>query len=159
MRKTLAVFGLLLALIPAAHSQTKPASITQTKPEATPQASEAAQRKQRPWLRGVWEGTGYQTDDNTTWTMRLTVTRQNGQRVYTIDYPSLNCGGRWKPLSMNSNVARFREQISRSADKCSQNGLVVLERKRGQIIFLYSNEGTREITATAVLNRKKRANN
>jgi hypothetical protein len=89
--------------------------------------------------------------------MQLTVTRQNGRRVYSIDYPSLNCGGRWTLLSMNSNVARFREQITRAPDKCSQNGTVVLERKRGQIIFLYSNEGTREITATAVLNRKKRS--
>jgi hypothetical protein len=161
MRKTLAVLGLLLALVPAAYSQTKPESTTQTKLAATPQTGSqstpqatASQRKQRPWLRGVWEGTGYQTDDNSTWTMRLTVTRQNGRRVYSIDYPSLDCGGRWMLLSMNSNGARFREQITRNEEKCSQSGLVVLERKRGQVIFLYSNEGSREITATAVLNRK-----
>jgi len=156
MRKTFAVFGLLLAFVAADHSQTKSESTTQTNPRAAPQVVAASQRKQRPWLRGIWEGTGYQTDDNSTWTMRLTVTRQNGQRVYAIDYPSLSCGGRWRLLDMSSSVARFREQISRGEEKCAQNGLVVLERKRGQLIFLYSNEGTRAITATAVLNRKKR---
>ncbi len=164
MPKTLAVLGLLLALAVTAQSQTKPdstaqpksESTTQTKSESKPQGA-ASQSKQRRWLRGVWEGTGYQTDTNSTWAMQLTVTRENGRRVYLIDYPSLDCGGRWKLLSMNSNVARFREQITRGPDKCTQNGLVVLERKRGQIIFLYSNEGTREIAATAVLNRKNRA--
>lgn len=131
--KTLAALGLLFVL-------------------ASPAAS---QSKQSTWLRGVWEGTGYQTDDNSTWPMRLTVTRQKG-RVYSIDYPSLNCGGRWKLLSMNSNRARFREQLTYGQDKCSPNGLVVLERKaRGQSIFLYSNEGRHEITASAVLNRTK----
>jgi hypothetical protein len=139
-------------------SQTKPASSAQTKPEAARTVVPASNINQPAWLRGVWEGTGYQTDDNSTWSIRLTVTQQKGRgRVYSIDYPSLNCGGRWKLLSMSSNQARFREQITRGQDKCSQNGLVVLERKgRRQSIFLYSNEGTREITASAVLNRKKR---
>ena len=56
---------------------------------------------------------------------------------------------------MNSNQARFRERITRGQDKCALNGLVVLERKGGQIIFLYANEGARELTATAILNRNR----
>lgn len=116
-----------------------------------------AQGKPKPWLRGVWEGTGYQTDDGgSTWTMKLTVTRGKGRgRVFTIEYPSLACGGRWKLLSMNQSRARFREQLTHGQDKCANNGLVVLERKgAAQSVFLYSNEGSRELTASAILNRK-----
>lgn len=134
MRKPLAVLGLLFVLVSTAPSQ----------------------GKQRPWLRGVWEGTGYQTDDASTWPMKLTVKRsKSGGRIYSIDYPSLNCGGRWRLLSMNQNQARFRELLSYGQDKCADNGLVVIERKGSQSIFLYSNQGSREITASAVLNRKK----
>ena len=115
-----------------------------------------SQGKQRPWLRGVWEGTGYQTDDASTWPMRLTVKRSTSSGpIYSIDYPSLNCGGRWRLLSMNQNRIRFRELLTYGQDKCSDNGLVIIERKGGQSIFLYANQGSREITASAVLNRKK----
>lgn len=115
----------------------------------------AAQNKPKPWLRGAWEGTGYQTDDNTTWAMKVTVKRlKGGRRAFLIDYPSLNCGGRWKLLSMNQSKARFREILEHGQDKCSDKGLVTIERIGRQLIFLYANQGTREITSSAVLNRK-----
>ena len=134
MRKTFVLLGLLLMLVP----------------------SVASQSKQKPWLWGAWEGTGYQTDDASTWPMKLTITRPKGRgRIFSIDYPSLNCGGRWKLLSLNQGKARFREQLSYGKDKCANNGLVVVERiSRGQIVFLFSYENSREITASAVLKRK-----
>jgi hypothetical protein len=109
------------------------------------------------WLRGTWEGTGYQIDDNSTWTMKLTVAQaKNGRRRFSIEYPSLNCGGRWKLLSANGRQLVFREQLSHGQEKCSNNGRVTVERINSkQILFLYSNQGTREITASAVLNRKQ----
>lgn len=123
-------------------------------------SSVQSQHRPQPWLVGVWEGTGYQTDDGSTWTMRLKVTRRKGRgRIYAIDYPSLKCGGHWKLLSMIGNTARFREQLSFGQDKCSDNGLVVIERQSGgQGMFLYTNEGSRRITASAILNKKKRMN-
>ncbi len=73
MRQAVVLIGMLLILIP----------------------NTAGQNKQKPWLRGEWEGTGYQTDDNSTWAMKVTVKRlKGGRRVFSIDYPSLNCGGR-----------------------------------------------------------------
>lgn len=139
MHRTLAVLGLLLLLTSTA----------------------AAQGKSKSWLRGAWEGTGYQTDDDSTWPMRLTITKAKGRRrAFSIDYPSLNCGGRWKLLSINQSKARFREQLDHGQDKCTDNGRVVIERiGRGQLIFLYSNQGRREITASAVLNRKRPTGN
>lgn len=116
----------------------------------------AAQGKAKFWPRGAWEGTGYQTDDDSKWPMKLTITkRKDGRRAFSIDYPSLNCGGHWQLLSSNGSKARFRERLDHGQDKCANNGLVTIERIGRQLIFLYSNQGSREINASAVLNRKK----
>ena len=138
MRTTLVVLGLLLVF-------SSPA---------------AAQGKSKSWLRGSWEGTGYQTDDNTTWPMQFSIKKmKGGRRVFSIDYPCLSCGGRWKLLGVDGSQARFRELLDHGQDKCSDKGLVLIERKGRQLIFLYSNQGSREITASAVLNRKRQTSN
>lgn len=134
IRKSVAALGLLLLFV----------------------SSAAAQGNSRSWLRGTWEGTGYQTDDNSTWSMKLTIVKsKRGGRTFKIEYSSLNCGGRWKLLSINQNVARFKEVLDHGVDKCSDNGTVVIERRGTQLIFLYANQGRRQITASAVLNRRK----
>lgn len=104
------------------------------------------------WLRGTWEGTGYQIDTNETWTMRLKV--QGGK--YLIEYPSLNCGGEWRLLSINSRRARFREHIRFGLDACVNRGTVVIERLSArQLAYRFSQMGTREVSASAILNRQK----
>ena len=136
MRKTLVVLTLLLLLA----------------------FTSAAQGKRRSWLRGSWEGTGYQSDDQSTWPMKLTIRRsKSGRRTFSIDYPSLSCGGHWRLLSLSEAAANFREILDHGQDKCSDKGVVLVERKGAQLIFLYSNQGSREITASAVLNRRKPA--
>jgi hypothetical protein len=118
--------------------------------------AQAAESKSvaKAWLRGTWEGTGYQIDDASLWPMRLTISRTKRGRKFSIEYPSLNCGGTWKLLRLDQNKATFREQLSHGQDKCSDNGLVVIERKRNQLVFLYSLQGARELEASAILNRK-----
>jgi hypothetical protein len=104
------------------------------------------------WIYGTWEGTGYQIDTDTTWTMRFSI---KGNK-YVIDYPSLKCGGEWKLISINSKEARFRERINYGKDDCVNNGLVVVQRlSNRQVVFLYSNAGSSEITASAVINRRR----
>ncbi len=103
------------------------------------------------WLSGTWEGTGYQIDNNETWTMKLIVRG----RAYRIEYPSLKCGGKWIPLSVNQRHARFIEKITLNLEACTNNGNVVIERlSRRQIAFRYTNRGSREVTASAILNRR-----
>ena len=110
------------------------------------------QRRSRAWLNGTREGTGYQIDSDTTWTMRL---RVRGNR-YLIEYPSLKCGGQWKPIRISSGSARFREKITLGLEECTDKGTVVIERvSHRQIAFRYSNRGTTEVTASAILNKKK----
>jgi len=132
MRKTLAVCGQLLLLVSIA----------------------AAQHASSSWLRGSWEGTGYQTDENSTWTMKLRILkRKSGGRTFRIEYPSLNCGGRWIPVSLSASSGMFRELLDHGVDKCTDKGLVLIERKGTQLVFLYRIRGSRQITASAVLNR------
>ena len=114
---------------------------------ASPQGS-----RRQSWLRGKWEGTGYQIDTAETWTMRF---RTEGGK-FLIEYPSLNCGGEWKLLSINHRRALFREKIKVGRDECVGQGNVVIERLNGrQIAFRYSYLGTTEVSASAILNRKR----
>lgn len=104
------------------------------------------------WLSGTWEGTGYQIDNDETWTMKLTV---NGSR-HKIEYPSLKCGGTWRLLSLGPTQARFREKITFGLEQCTDRGSVIIQRLSSrQIAFRYYNAGTREVSASAILNKKK----
>ena len=115
-------------------------------------ASPVSAQNKRSWLAGTWEGTGYQIDTNETWTMKLTV---RGNR-YTIEYPSLKCSGRWIRISADSRRARFRERITVGLAECVDRGYVVVERlSPRQIAYRFVNHGERDVTASAILNRKR----
>lgn len=110
-------------------------------------------QKSRAWLNGTWQGTGYQMDTDTTWTMLLTASKGK----YTIEYPSLKCGGRWQLITIDKWTAKFRERISHGLEDCVNNGSVVIQRLgNGQIAFRYYNRGSARVTASAILNRKPR---
>lgn len=114
-------------------------------PPTHPQAVRAA------WLDGTWEGTGYQTDTDSTWTMRLTVRRGR----YLIEYPSLNCGGRWRPLGVGPRLARFREEITNGLDACANLSTVIVQRLTSrQVAVRYYHRGDDKVTSSAILNRK-----
>jgi hypothetical protein len=110
----------------------------------------SAQTKSKTWIRGTWEGTGYQIDDQSTWTMRVTA----GGRRFSIDYPSLACGGRWKLITIDAYRARFKEILDHGQEKCTDNGSVVIQRlNKRQVLFLYSDAGKSEVSASAILKR------
>lgn len=110
------------------------------------------QGKSRAWLNGSWEGTGYQMDTDTTWSMSF---KARGKR-YTIEYPSLKCSGTWRLVSVNSRRAIFRERITVGRESCVDRGVVTIERLNGgQIAYRFSNAGTSQVSASAILNRKK----
>lgn len=110
------------------------------------------QSRSRAWLNGSWEGTGYQIDTNTTWTMSF---RARGKQ-FLIEYPSLNCRGRWKLIGVNSRRAMFRERITSGREECVDKGLVIIERLNArQIAYRFSYAGTTQVSASAILNRKR----
>jgi hypothetical protein len=111
-----------------------------------------SQTSAQTWLKGTWEGTGYQIDANETWTMVL---RVRGNK-FVIEYPSLKCAGVWRLLDFNSRGARFRETITTGTTECANNGRVTIERlNRNQIAFRYAYSDTREVSASAILQRKQ----
>ncbi len=128
MSKVVLAFIMLLALSVAASPQTK-----------------------SRWMNGTWEGTGYQTDSGDTWTIKLTA---RGRR-FLIEYPSLDCGGEWTQVGATRWRATFREKISRGTERCVESGNVtILRLSGGQLLFMFSHVGSRQVTASAVLNRK-----
>jgi len=85
--------------------------------------------------------------------MRL---RVRGGGRYLIEYPSLKCGGRWRRLSLNSRRARFREHLTFGQGECVDRGQVVIERLNGrQIAYRFPHHGATDVSASAILNRKK----
>ena len=111
-----------------------------------------AQTKSQSWIRGTWEGTGYQIDDQSTWTMRFTAV---GRR-FSIEYPSLSCGGKWQLLYINASEARFKEKLGHGTDKCINSGNVTIRRlSHSQVLYLFANPGARTVSASSVLTRKR----
>ena len=110
------------------------------------------QGRSRAWLNGTWEGTGYQIDSDTTWTMSF---KARGKR-YSIEYPSLNCRGTWRLISVNSRRAIFRERITSGREACVDQGVVTIENLNGrQLAYRFSYAKTDQVSASAILNRKR----
>lgn len=104
------------------------------------------------WLRGTWEGTGYQADSDSTWAMTLTFARGR----YAAEYPTLECAGRWRLVRVSRTRAVFRETITKGAEKCAPRGTVVIERLNArQLGYRFSHEGSKDFVATAILNRRR----
>lgn len=110
-----------------------------------------AQNRNDNWLNGTWEGTGYQIDNNTNWTMRVSVLGKK----YSIEYPSLKCGGEWRLVSMNLQEATFVEKITYGKERCTDDGNVVVERlNENQVAFRYSLTNSTDVVASAILRRR-----
>jgi hypothetical protein len=87
------------------------------------------------WLEGVWKGTGYQKAPEMTWSIKFTAENN----TYTIEYPSLRCGGKWTLVEMNDAGATFKETITRGLDKCSNGGDITVEKiSDHQISYKYT---------------------
>src|SRR2546423_15363107 len=94
----------------------------------------AAQSNSHSWIRGVWDGTGYQIDDQSTWAMTLTARG----RIFSINYPSLSCGGAWKLIFIKASPARVREGLDRGQGEFARKGQVIVHRRnRKPILVLY----------------------
>jgi hypothetical protein len=103
------------------------------------------------WFDGVWEGTGYQTNPKSNWSIKLTA--QND--TYVIEYPSLSCRGEWALIKKESGKARFKETITRGLGRCENNGTVLIERiDDAQVSFKYSSPNTKAVTSTATLRKR-----
>ena len=129
-------------------SSTPTESKVQTQPVAAP-TTEANDTFN--WLDGVWEGEGYQTDTNSTWSVRLTIAENN----FAIEYPNIPCSGSWKVVDQNSGGGTFTEIITNGKSLCANNSRILLQKVSDRELSLkYSHENTRAVIATATLSKK-----
>lgn len=103
------------------------------------------------WIDGVWNGTGYQMDIRSTWTIKLTVNRSAD--LFRIEYPSLACGGEWRVVDFTSHSGRFLEKIVFGRDKCADNGTIVITRVDADHISFTHFYENGVMSAYATLNR------
>lgn len=83
-------------------------------------------------MTGVWQGAGKQ-DNNSKWTIKVTIRPER----YTIDYPSLNCGGMLELVKESSDSLVFREVLTYGTERCYNNGKTVLIRVNDTKIRYY----------------------
>lgn len=104
------------------------------------------------WLEGVWEGTGYQTDTDTTWSVRLIVRDDN----FAIVYPDIPCSGVWAIVDQTSTGGTFREIISKNVSNCANNSQILLQKVTdNELTLKYSHENNRAVVATATLRKRQ----
>ena len=73
-------------------------------------------------LQGVWEGSAYQPNTTSNWTIKTTIANNQA----SIDYPSLRCGGDLTLLKRTANQMQFRETLTYGKSTCVDNGKTVI---------------------------------
>ena len=73
-------------------------------------------------LQGIWEGSAYQKNDDSHWTIKATITPNQSK----IDYPSLKCGGDLTLLKRTATQMQFRETLTYGKSTCVDNGKIVI---------------------------------
>jgi len=117
---------------------------------ATDGAGSSSEAVPQTNFSGLWEGTGTQYDSNSSWSIRLTAV--GGE--YSIEYPSLGCGGTLTLLSNGPSKLELNESLSYGASRCVNNGKIVLEKTHENSVkfrWFYSN-GREGASGTLVRN-------
>lgn len=104
-----------------------------------------------PWVNGNWEGSAYQFNTNENWGMLLSA--KSLKNSYIIDYPSLQCSGKWSVLHVTENRIELREKITNGLRYCVTRGKVVLEKNGDALVFKYYYPDDTTLNAKGQLNR------
>ncbi|MFK7949772.1 MAG: hypothetical protein AB8G11_19435 [Saprospiraceae bacterium] len=103
------------------------------------------------WLKGEWEGVGYQLNSSGSWSIQLKV---NDDR-YSIAYPSLECSGNWQLQKESDMKLEFIETITKGTDKCVNKGRIVITKvDDNHVTFTYFSPYSGELEAFSTLIRK-----
>jgi hypothetical protein len=101
---------------------------------------------------GSWRGAGYQYDINDMWEMKLSA---KGEK-FIIDYPGLQCGGKWQIISKADSQIVLKENITYGTDKCLNNGTIILKfenKKQMKFYYYWPNDST--LSAQGLLTKSK----
>ncbi|WP_103068050.1 hypothetical protein [Aquimarina sediminis] len=107
------------------------------------------------WINGQWVGVGYQLDsvESDTWSIDLEIDMEN--ELFNIEYPSLECSGRWELIEYSDERAIFDELILDNTSICIERGIVILTKvDENHISFSYYTLDEEEVLAYSTLKRK-----
>ncbi len=105
------------------------------------------------WLNGIWIGKAYQFDINESWSILLNC--DNNKNIYKIEYPSLQCGGKWTIISQSENRIEFREKLNYGTNICTDNGKIILENINDNLYFYYYFPNDNTLNAKCILHQKR----
>lgn len=101
-------------------------------------------------LEGTWTGSAYQDDIKQNFDLKLTC--EKGK--YTIEYPSIGCGGAWQVTESTSDKVVFVEQLSYGQDICNNGGTVVINFEgKDKLKFQYYYPNLDTLNAVGVLRK------
>lgn len=85
-----------------------------------------SQSKKIKWLDGVWVGVGYQPPTKSNWQIKLEVNASENSIL--IDYPDLECSGKWEIKSLKKNKkSEFEEIILEGLNVCDNHVKVIIQ--------------------------------
>lgn len=114
----------------------------------------AKKNKKAVWLGGVWEGTGYQLNNGSTWSIKFVGDSEN--QTYTIDYPSLKCSGTWQAKKITATMAEFVETITVGKALCLDGGTVIVTKiDQRYITFTYLDPDTNNLGSFSTLTNSR----
>ena len=104
----------------------------------------------------IWEGTGYQPDAESTWTIELRIRRDAavGAQLGTIEYPSLGCAGELIRAPDRGTTIVATERLTVNTESACVDGGTIVLRDAGDLLdwrWYYTNG---EEGATSTLRRK-----
>lgn len=83
-------------------------------------------------VTGRWEGIGHQYDDDSDWeiVMRLHATAPIGERIGTIEYPSLGCTGELLRTRERAGTFTVQERLLENPEeRCIDGGTIQFRRR------------------------------
>ncbi len=104
------------------------------------------------WMDGKWQGIGYQLNTQSTWSIDFW--GRSAENEFSIQYPSLKCGGNWKLNAFDETQAWFKEEIEFEKMNCLDLGTIVITRiNENHITFTYFNPISKALEAFSTLEK------
>ena len=104
------------------------------------------------WLEGNWEGTGGDVSIHFNWT--ITLSYKADDKSIKLTYPSHNCGGSLKILTIESGKATCMEDVNYGLGQCVSGLSVTIDQESdGSITVKYYYLGTSTLKSIAKLKR------
>jgi hypothetical protein len=100
--------------------------------EQSPKTSPAKTAPEVFSFMGSWGGVGYQ-DTGSKWTMKVVLSADG----YSVDYPSLLCGGYLELISKSTYEMTFKEKLTRKSTCVDEGKLVISRIDNNELRFVW----------------------